>query len=119
MVPMFSFFLQDVKFWAEFQTGIKEFEPWIKNAEDRKAKGLVKPTSLAEACQILAECKSFQEECESKLKILEEAAESARKMTAHAEADDRVDSFKVSVMMIHRILHKLAQSSPESMVRSA
>ena len=50
-----SKFSQDVKFWAEFQTGIKEFEPWIKNAEDRKNKGLIKPTSLAEASQILAE----------------------------------------------------------------
>ena len=50
-------FSEDVKYWAEFQTGIKEFEPWIKNAQIRKQKGLVKPTTLVEACQILGDCK--------------------------------------------------------------
>ena len=50
-------FSEDVKFWAEFQTGIKEFEPWIKNAETRKNKGLAKPTSLVEACQVLGDSK--------------------------------------------------------------
>merc|ERR1711981_60864 len=31
-----SKFSEDVKFWAEFQTGIKVFEPWIKKAEVRR-----------------------------------------------------------------------------------
>merc|ERR1719225_1546994 len=39
-------FSEDVKYWAEFQTGIKVFEPWMKNAEMRKTSGLQKPTSL-------------------------------------------------------------------------
>ena len=50
-------FSQDIKFWAEFQTGVKEFEPWVKVAEQKKNKGLAKPTTLAEACQILEESK--------------------------------------------------------------
>ena len=50
-------FSQDVKYWAEFTTGIKEFEPWMKKAEDRKHAGLVKPTTLVEACQILGDSK--------------------------------------------------------------
>ena len=50
-------FSEDVKFWAEFQTGIKEFEPWMKNAEVRKNMGLVKPTTLVEACQVLGDSK--------------------------------------------------------------
>merc|ERR1712165_548154 len=36
-------FSEDVKFWAEFQTGVKVFEPWLKNAEARKQEGLKKP----------------------------------------------------------------------------
>ena len=52
-----SKFSEDVKFWAEFQTGIKEFEPWIKKAEARKSKGLVKPITLVDACTTLGDCK--------------------------------------------------------------
>ena len=33
---------------------------------------------------------NFQEECEAKLKILEEAAASAQKMTTHADSDEKV-----------------------------
>ena len=50
-------FSEDVKFWAEFHTGVKEFVPWIKSAEARKCKGLNKPTSLIEACEILGDSK--------------------------------------------------------------
>ena len=52
-----SKFSEDVKYWAEFQTGVKEFEPWVKKAEIRKNKGLAKPTTLVDACQVLGDCK--------------------------------------------------------------
>ena len=39
--------------------------------------------------------KNFQEECEAKMKVLEEAAGSAKKMSCHNEADDKVSSLKV------------------------
>ena len=32
-------FSEDVKHWAEFQTGVKVFEPWMKRAEGRKLEG--------------------------------------------------------------------------------
>merc|ERR1712241_1532114 len=89
-----SKFSEDVKFWAEFQTGIKEFEPWIKKAEIRKNMGLQKPCTLVDACTTLGDCKNFQDECESKMKVLEEAAESAKKMSCHNEADDKVTVLK-------------------------
>merc|ERR1712038_696394 len=87
-------FSEDVKFWAEFHTGVKEFEPWIKLAEKRKCKGLDKPTTLIEACEILGDSKNFQDECEKKLKVLEEAATSAKKMSCHNEADVKVSELK-------------------------
>merc|ERR1719464_2387660 len=61
-------FSEDVKFWAEFQTGVKVFEPWMKNSEVRKQEGLRKPVSLVEACEILGDSKNPQ------------------KMTSHQEA---------------------------------
>merc|ERR1719312_1726554 len=87
-------FSEDVKFWAEFQTGIKVFEPWMKNAEVRKVSGLQKPVSLVEACEILGDSKNLQDEAEAKLRVLEEAATAAQKMTSHNEADIKVEGFK-------------------------
>merc|ERR1719431_116987 len=38
----------DVKFWAEYRTGIKEYSPWLAGAEKATAEGLAKPSDLAE-----------------------------------------------------------------------
>ena len=94
-------FSEDVKFWAEFQTGIKVFEPWMKNAEIRKTSGLQKPTSLVTACEILGDSKNLQDEAEAKLRVLEEAAAAAQKMTSHNEADIKVDGFKKRWTVVH------------------
>jgi len=87
-------FSEDVKYFAEFQTGIKAFEPWMKKAEQRIIDGLAQPKSLIEACEILGNSKNFQEECEARLKVLEEAASSAQKMTYHKDADEQVEKFQ-------------------------
>jgi len=94
-------FSEDVKFWAEFQTGIKVFEPWMKSSESRKAEGLRKPVSLVEACEILGDSKNLQDEAEAKLKVLEDAAASSQKMTSHKEADTKVALFKERWTVVH------------------
>merc|ERR1711970_426380 len=94
-------FSEDVKFWAEFQTGVKVFEPWLKNAEARKQGGLKKPVSLVEACEILGDSKNLQDNAEAKLMVLEEAAASAQKMTSHQEADIKVAAFKERWTVVH------------------
>ena len=50
-------FSEDVKYFAEFQTGIKVFDPWLKKAEQRIVDGLNQPKSLVEACEILGDSK--------------------------------------------------------------
>merc|ERR1712156_395684 len=94
-------FSEDVKFWAEFQTGVKVFEPWMKRSEERKIEGLRKPISLVEACEILGDSKNLQDEAEAKLRVLEDAAESAQKMTSHQEADIKVAAFKERWTVVH------------------
>merc|ERR1719397_422031 len=94
-------FSEDVKFWAEFQTGVKVFEPWLKNAEARKVDGLSKPKSLVEACEILGDTKNLQDEAEAKLRVLEEAAAASQKMTSHSEADVKVVAFKERWTVVH------------------
>merc|ERR1719187_1174023 len=94
-------FSEDVKHWAEFQTGIKVFEPWMKRAEVRKEDGLDKPKTLVEACEILGDSKNLQDEAEAKLKVLEEAAAASQKMTSHTEADIKVAAFKERWTKVH------------------
>merc|ERR1712203_400299 len=53
----------------------------MKKAEQRIIDGLNQPKSLVESCEILGDPKNFQDECEAKLKILEEAACSASQLT--------------------------------------
>jgi len=96
-------FSEDVKYFAEFQTGIKAFDPWMKKAEQRIIDGLMQPKSLVEACEILGSSKNFQDECEAKLKILEEAASSAKKMTTHQDSDEKVDGYKDRWVKVHEI----------------
>jgi len=96
-------FSEDVKYFAEFQTGIKAFDPWMKRAEQRIIDGLKQPKSLVEACEILGDSKNFQEECEAKLKILEEAAASAQKMTTHDDSDEKVQGYKERWVKAHEI----------------
>merc|ERR1712241_1414657 len=83
-------FSEDVKFWAQYKTGIKEFGPWLAAAETRSAEGLSKPQTLDEANVKYAMVQDFDAKCLKHLNILNEAAAAANHMTSHKEADDEV-----------------------------
>merc|ERR1719205_350027 len=59
-------FSEDVKYWAEYKTGIREFKPWLESAEGKSTGGLAKPQTLGEA----------------------------NKMTSHKDADEEVKGLK-------------------------
>jgi soluble cytochrome b562 len=80
----------DVKFWAEYRTGIKEFTPWVTGAEKATAEGLSKPASLDEVKALNDKVLGFDKACVTYLKVLQAADGAAKKMTTHAEADKEV-----------------------------
>merc|ERR1712130_704117 len=84
----------DVKYWAEYRTGIKEFAPWLASAEKAAAEGLSKPTSLDEVKALDDKVKTFEKNCVNFLKVLDAAKAAALKMTTHAEADAEVAGLK-------------------------
>jgi len=84
----------DVKFWAEYRTGIKEFSPWLANAEKAATEGLSKPSSLDEVKALNEKVTSFDKSCGNYLKVLEAAKGAAQKMTTHKEADDEVSALR-------------------------
>merc|ERR1711990_1119671 len=53
----------DVKFWAEYRTGIKEFSPWLAGAEKAATEGLSKPSSLDEVKALNDKVTSFDKTC--------------------------------------------------------
>merc|ERR1712165_118828 len=87
-------FSNDVKYWAEYRTGIKEFNPWLASAEKAAAEGLSKPTSLDEVKALDDKVKQFDSNCVNYLKVLDAAKAASLKMTTHAEADSEVAGLK-------------------------
>merc|ERR1712209_85001 len=87
-------FSEDVKYWAEYKTGIKSFKPWLEAAETRSKEGLAKPQTLDEANAMFASVNDFTKACLTHLEILNNAAAAANKMTTHKEADDEVAELK-------------------------
>merc|ERR1711964_437246 len=84
----------DVKFWAEYRTGIKEFTPWLVGAEKAAGEGLTKPSDLAEVKALNDKVLAFNKNCVNYLKVLTAAQGAAQKMTTHAEADAEVAGLK-------------------------
>jgi len=88
-------FSEDVKYWAEYRTGIKEFVPWLEGAEKSSLEGLTKPTNIEEAEALYSRAFGFDGNCLAHLKVLIAAEAAAKKMTTHAEADAEVAALKV------------------------
>merc|ERR1712048_1004538 len=60
----------DVKYWAEYRTGIKEFSPWLASAEKAAAEGLSKPSSLDDVKALDEKVKTFDKNCINFMKVL-------------------------------------------------
>jgi len=87
-------FSEDVKYWAEYKTGIKEFTPWLVAAESSFNDGLAKPSSLQEAQELSSKVHGFEKTCADHLKVLEAANAAAVKMTTHKDADAEVAALR-------------------------
>merc|ERR1712117_492195 len=87
-------FSEDVKYWAEYKTGIKEFTPWLVAAESSFNEGLAKPSSLREAQALSDKVHGFEKTGADHLKVLEAANAAAVKMTTHKDADAEVAALR-------------------------
>jgi len=87
-------FSEDVKYWAEYKTGIRGFKPWLEASEKRAGGGLSKPQTLDEANAMFSNVNDFDQSCLKHLTILLNAESAANKMTTHKEADVEVAGLK-------------------------
>merc|ERR1712080_110411 len=84
----------DVKNWAQYRTGIKEFTPWLVGAEKACGDGLSKPSDLNEVKALNDKVSNFAKVTVNYLRVLEAANGAAQKMTTHAEADAEVAALR-------------------------
>jgi len=84
----------DVKYWAEYRTGIKEFTPWLVAAEAASTEGLVKPSNLDEVKALNDRVLTTDKNADQFLKVLLAANDAAQKMTTHSEADAEVSALR-------------------------
>lgn len=96
----------DVRYFAEYQTALQEFYPCLCEAEEKVTTGLGTPDSLKTAATVLADAKAFQDKLESTIKVLDGAAEIAKKMSHHDHADITVASFRQRWHTTHNIAKK-------------
>ena len=68
--------------------------PWLTGAEVKSGEGLTKPQTLDEANAMFASVSAFDAACLKNIKLLQDAADAANKMTTHKEADDEVAALK-------------------------
>jgi len=85
---------EDVKFWAEYKTGIKEFSPWLASSEAATGEGLSKPTNLDESKALHTKVHAFDKACVDHLKLLDAANTASQKMTSHDTADTEVAALR-------------------------
>merc|ERR1712025_1187046 len=79
----------DVKFWAEYRTGIKEFTPWLVDAEKASGEGLAKPSDLDQVKALNDKVLNFDKTAVSYQKVLA-AAEAAAEVAALKERYNKV-----------------------------
>merc|ERR1712176_1386114 len=84
----------DVKYWAEYRTGIKEFTPWLLQAGKAAGEGLIKPSSLDEVKALSNRVCTSDKTAVQYLKVLDSANAAAQKMTTHSEADAEVAALR-------------------------
>merc|ERR1712051_1090634 len=94
---------EDVKYWAEYRTGIKEFNPWLAECEKSITSGLSKPSDLSEVKALNDKVTTYDKTCLNYIKVLEAAEAASKKMTTHAEADAEVAALKERYQKVKKV----------------
>jgi len=91
----------DVKYFADYQCGVRSFYPWLLSSEEKVTHGIEPPADLVSACNLLGTCKTFQDQCETKLVVLDNANVSAGKMTYHEFAEKNIAGYRLRWNQVH------------------
>jgi len=81
---------QDQKYFAEYLHGVKNFKPWMEDAENVAKTVLIKPEKLEDALKLLESVKEFEAGCQDNKSKLDAAKESRSQMEKCTKEDNEV-----------------------------
>lgn len=82
----------DQRLYADYLYLVKDFKPWVGEAEANVKKALPKPNSLADALALLDTAKGFEADCSEKKKMLEEAGKARSSMEKASTSENEVET---------------------------
>lgn len=83
---------QDQRFYADYLCGVKEFKPWMENAEKHTKEPLPKPTNLADCLALLDDCKNFDALCAENKEKLDAAGKARDSMEKASNTENEVEA---------------------------
>ncbi|KAK7020240.1 hypothetical protein SK128_027531 [Halocaridina rubra] len=83
---------QDQRFYADYLCGVKDFKPWMGEAEGEAKKVLPKPGSLADALALLDNTKGFNSLCGEKKKMLDDAGKARSAMEKPSASENECET---------------------------
>jgi len=81
---------QDQRFYADYLCGVKEFKPWVEEAEAHTKAPLPKPTNLADCLALLENCQAFDAVCGENKAKLDEAGKARDSMEKASNTENEV-----------------------------
>jgi len=95
--------MQNLTTWKEYEEGIRKIKPWIEEAESKAATMGSKPTTLAQATQMLEEAKIFEVQCQQHLPKVQNLSMISQQITGRAVASDEVDAVYTRWNAVHDV----------------
>ncbi|XP_064087798.1 muscle-specific protein 300 kDa-like [Macrobrachium nipponense] len=81
----------DQRLYADYLYLVKDFKPWVTEAEEAVKKPLAKPESLADALALLEAAKGFEATCVEQKGKLEEAGKARESMEKASSSENEVE----------------------------
>jgi len=82
---------QDQRFYADYLYGVKEFKPWMEEAETVAKTALPKPATLADALALLETASTFDAKCVEQKVILVDAGKARENMEKASSTINEVE----------------------------
>ncbi|XP_054006700.1 muscle-specific protein 300 kDa isoform X2 [Hylaeus anthracinus] len=94
---------KNLETWKEYEKGIRELKPWIEEAESKAATIGSKPTTLAQAAQMLDTAKAFEMRCQQHFTNIQELSLISQRLAGKTSASDQVDAVHTRWNAVHDV----------------
>nr|XP_033322974.1 nesprin-1 [Megalopta genalis] len=84
--------MRNLETWKEYEKGIRALKPWIEEAESKAATIGSKPTSLAQAAQMLETARAFEGRCRQRFPEIQDLSLVSQRISGKTSASDEVDA---------------------------